>query len=86
MANEQWRDALERLTRERDELRVQMHLARAELRDDWEQLERQWEQLQVKLEAAGREAASSAGEVRAAAGTLLEELRKGYRRVRDQLH
>ena len=30
------------LKQARDELRVEMHLAKADIRDDWEELEKQW--------------------------------------------
>ena len=39
MDNEKLENLWQELKTERDELRVQMHLAKAELRDEWEELE-----------------------------------------------
>ena len=76
---------LEHLRRERDELNVQMHLARAEVRDEWHKLEPKWEH----FEARAKEVAASAGEaskdVGSALGLLGEELQHGYARIRDAL-
>ena len=50
-------EAIDKLREERDELRVQMHLAAAEVRDEFEELEEKWSQLETRLRAASREAA-----------------------------
>ena len=63
-----------------------MHLARAELRDEWEALEKKWENLERRLADAGTEARSASRDVGAAAGRLAEEIAAAYRRIRDRLH
>ena len=40
----------EDLRQARDELRVQMHLAKADARDEWEKLEPKWDEFQEKLD------------------------------------
>jgi len=73
---------LEKLREERDELRVRMHLASLELKEEWEKVEQQWDRFEPRAEAAIREAGESAAE---AAGRLGEELHQAYRRIREQL-
>lgn len=73
------------LKRERDELYLQLHLFRAETRDQWAELEKQWTQLRRKSVAASAAAGEAAGEISAAARLVGEEVRAGYRKIRDSL-
>ena len=75
----------EELVRQRDELNLQMHLAKAEARDEWQELEKRWQEVKPKLDAAGSEAMKSGENVLAGLQLTLEELRKGYQRVKDRL-
>ncbi len=73
------------LARLRDELKLQMHLARAEVRSQWEELEHKWILLQSRLSGvklAGRESKKEIGE---AAHALVEEIHEGYQRIRTAL-
>lgn len=73
------------LRTERDELRVRLHLLKAEAKDEWEEVEERWEHLESRLKKAG-EAASDSGEDIAAAGKqLAEEIGSAYKRIRDSL-
>lgn len=76
---------LEDLQRQREELKLQMHLAKAEAKDEWQALEQKWQEVKPKLDAAGSEAMKSGVDVLAGLQLTLEELRKGYERVRDRL-
>lgn len=80
------RQVIDRLRTERDELRVRMHLARAELRDEWKVLEKKWEQLERRLEKAGTDAIAASRDVGSTAGTVAEEIAAAYRRIRERLH
>lgn len=73
------------LKRERDELKVQVHLLKADAHDEWVKLEKQWIQFERKAETVGTTAGQAAGEVGAAVRILGEEVRAGYRRIRDSL-
>ncbi len=77
---------IDRLRTERDELRVRMHLARAELREEWKILEKKWERLERRLEKAGSDAIAASRDVGGAAGTVAEEIAAAYRRIRERLH
>ena len=77
------RQEVERVRRARDELRVRMHLARADARDRWEELEHRYRQLEAKLEGVARQAEAPARDVNEALKLLVGELRDGYRKIRD---
>jgi hypothetical protein len=69
----------------RDDLRVRIHLAKAEVRDQWEDLEKDWQRVEGRMKAIGDSSRESAKEVGEAAGLLVEELRDAYRRLRETL-
>lgn len=75
----------ERLLAIRDELRVQIHLAGAELRDNFEELERKWHRLEGRVGVLADAAAEEARDVGDAAQQLLDEIREGYEHLRDRL-
>lgn len=78
-------EIIEIIKQQRDELMVQLHLAQAEARDEWDGLEKKWDELRPKLEAMGHEAGLSAKDVGAAASLLADEIRRGYERMRKFL-
>lgn len=84
-----WRERLdneiETLQQARDELRVQAHLGKAEAREVWEKMEKNWEHLEARLKRLGKITQESAEEVEDAAKLLLDEIKTGYKRVRDFL-
>ncbi len=70
----------------RDELRLQMHLAKAEFRDEWNhRLEPRFWELKSKLDRIEKASAETAVELRSAAKLLTDELRDGYERIRKSL-
>jgi phage shock protein A len=77
--------ALDKLRQERDELRLKLHLGKAELKDEWETLERKWEQLEARMAGARDEAREASKEVGAALGLLADELGEAYKRIRARL-
>jgi hypothetical protein len=78
-------EELEALRRTRDELRVKIHLGRAEARERFEQLEKSWHHLEGKLKLVRREAKEPLHEIGEAARELLREIRDGYRQIRNLL-
>ncbi len=81
----EYRDTADFLRRERDELKVRMHLASADARDQWEKLENQWGHFQSKAEHLGKATGESAHEIGEASKLVGEELKEGYRRIRNSL-
>ena len=80
-------ELLEELKQKRDELRVQIHLASKEVKDEWEDLEKKMEDFSGKAkqfteDAELKKTGAGLGE---ALGTLGHELKRGYERVRDAL-
>ncbi|MBL6691723.1 MAG: hypothetical protein ISP91_15175 [Pseudomonadales bacterium] len=69
----------EELRTARDELRVQMHLAKAEIRDEWE------EELEPKFHEAERKLEEAAEETRQVVNVIAEELMDAYRRIKARL-
>lgn len=80
------RDELKKLEdavlQQRDELRLKLHLAKADARDEWEELERKWAEAQAKFTQVQKSASESSESIEAAARLLGEELLKGYERIR----
>jgi len=80
-------ELLEELKQKRDELRLQMHLASKEIKDEWEDLEEKMEDFSGRAkkfadDAKLKETGSGIGE---ALGKLGGELKHGYERIRDAL-
>lgn len=76
---------LDDLKQQRDELRVKLRLARADARDEFEELEKKWEHVRGKMEVVGREAGKAAEDVASALGLVATEIKKGYERIRKLL-
>jgi hypothetical protein len=79
---EKWQQALSDLERERDELKLTIHLAKAEGRDELARLDQKIAELRFRAQAAGVEAKDAMGDVGEAAKTLIAEIRAGFDRVR----
>ncbi len=82
---EQMTKALEHLKQQRDELQVQLHLAKADAKDEWARLDAQWSEIKPKLEAAREEVGKTAESVGAALSLAIDELKNGYERLRSRL-
>lgn len=83
-------ETAERMSREvdslrgiRDELRLQMHLGRAEAREHFEGLEQRWSHLEAKLRQLRDASREELDDVGAAARMLVDEIREGYRHVKS---
>ena len=73
------------LRQQRDELRVQMHLAKAEAREDWEELEKRWEDLEDRMPELQKAAKDAAGNIGASLELVADEIGNAYKRLRDTL-
>lgn len=67
----------------RDELRLQAHLFKAELKDRWLDAERRWLEIEHELRDA---AVHSRAELGAATSLTAQALRESYRELRQALH
>ena len=76
---------LQGIKQQRDELKLQLHLAKAEARDEWEKTERKFEQFKSKADVVRHEMGDASGDVLAALKLTAEEIKKGYDRIRKTL-
>ena len=80
-------ELLEELRQKRDELRVQLHLANREARDEWEELEDKMEEFSGKAKQfAGDAGIRETGEgLGRALSQLGNEIKLGYERIRKAI-
>lgn len=83
--SDRWQAILGDFERQRDELKVRVHLAKAEAREEMEKLESRIDALRVKAQSAGSEAKGALKEIGGAAEQLANEIRQGLERVRKTL-
>ena len=74
-----------KLAQMRDELKLKIHLAKAEARDEWKELETKWQHLLGRLDRMEDVSADAAGDVGKAVRKLMEELGEGYDRIRKTM-
>jgi hypothetical protein len=75
----------EALTRQRDQLRVKLHLARADARDEWGRMEKKWEHLKGRLSAIQETAGEVSEDIGHTLKRLVSEIEEGYERIRKLL-
>jgi hypothetical protein len=87
--SERWQELLQRLEQERDELRVQLHLASKDAQDEFAALEVKLDALRERAARASAEAREKADDVGDVVGetarAVADDLRAGYARVREAL-
>jgi len=73
---------IESLKQQKDEVRLQIHLAGAEARDEWSELEKKLEELKGKTEALRKEAGEASEDVIEATKLVADEIKHGFERIR----
>ena len=82
----EWMDReLVELRRIRDELKLQTHLGKAQARERWKALEHSFEALEGRARKTSRAAGEPLRRLRTDARKLVDDLREGYRRIRESL-
>ncbi len=76
---------VEDLKQQRDEINVQLHLAKAEVRDEWDTLEVKWEEVKGKMAGVNEAATQTKESITSAAALLVEEIKQGYERIKKTL-
>ncbi len=69
----------------RDSLKVQLHLAKAEMRDEWDELEERWESIHTGLENLKQQTEQEASDLQEKINIVAEELAAAYRRIHRRL-
>lgn len=82
-AKERIETLLRQLETERDELKVQVGLAKLEAREEWQELEGKMDALRGRLKVIGEEAKEAGGDVAAAADVLAEQIKEGFSKIRQ---
>ena len=78
-------ELIESLERVRDEIKLKVHLATSDARDEWEELEKKLGHLRGKAARIGRVAGDAAEDVGEAVELLGQELKRGYERLRKMV-
>jgi hypothetical protein len=69
----------------RDELKLQLHLGKADAKDAFEGVEKRWQHLEGKLKLLRAESKDDLAQIGEAAKLLTEEIREGYRHLKKLL-
>lgn len=89
MASKDLKESLDRelelLQKARDELKVQLKLAKRDALDEWTKLESKFQRVESELKTAANNAKEPLKELSGTARGLLDELKRGYARVKDEL-
>jgi chromosome segregation ATPase len=87
MSEEQnvFEDAISKLKQERDELKLQMHLAGMEAKDEYERLSGKCDTLSDQYEPIKEAVGETADNVWTALGLVADELKIGFQRVRKAI-
>lgn len=75
----------ETIRQHRDEIRVQLHLAKEDVKDEWDDLEKHWERFRRKLDDVIHDAEEASRETRTNARQMGNELKDSYERLKKRL-
>ena len=70
---------------ERDNIKVQLHLLNMDAKEQWNELEKKHEKFKTKASTIKDVTEDSAGEVVEALKLVAEELREGYKRIKNAM-
>jgi len=76
---------VQKIEQQRDEILLKIHLAKAEVKDEWAVAEKKWEHLKSKTPVVARESGESMKDVGAAVKLVGEELLRSYERIKKVL-
>jgi DNA repair exonuclease SbcCD ATPase subunit len=78
-------DFWEKLKTQRDEMKVQAHLARAEFRDEWNEVEEKWQKAEQAFDRVQDQAIETTAEMQHSAKVIMEEIGSTYDRIKERL-
>ncbi|MFD2229247.1 pre-mRNA-splicing factor SPF27 family protein [Alkalimarinus sediminis] len=73
------------IKQQRDEINLQLHLAKGEVKDDLEDLEEKWRQLMDKMSEISQEAESAGRDILESAKELGTQIKEGYERIKAKI-
>lgn len=82
---EEFTRMLEKLKTERDELKLKLHLASMEGKEEFEEAEKKWQHLKVKAADMNENLAKTTSELMSSTKIIGEELQQTYQRIAKRL-
>ena len=82
---ERFEEMVSSLKKIRDELELQIHLGKAEAKDEWEELEEKWQEFKAQGKTVAEAVDESAKDVASALELVGGELKAGYERIKKLL-
>jgi hypothetical protein len=76
---------MDKVQRQRDEIFLQIHLAKAEMREEWESAEKKLERMKAKTPVVAKESGESLKDLGAAVRLVGEELLRSYERIKKSI-
>jgi hypothetical protein len=76
---------ISKLMQERDELALQMHLGKEELKDEWDAVQHKLDQLAHRFEPLNKAVAETSEDVWESLKLVGEEIKEGFQRIRKSL-
>lgn len=80
-----WDTTRQKLAQTRDELKLKMHLAKADARDEWTELEEKWHHVERRLKGIRQESSGAAKTIWDDLKGVVDDLQAGYERIRRAL-
>ncbi len=78
-------EMISKLKQQRDELALQMHLGKAETKEQWDKLEEKWNQLSSEYDPVKDVVGDTAEGVLAGLQLIAGEIKNGFERIRKSL-
>ena len=85
-AEQRLHDLLEQLQTERDQLRLRSHLLKADLKQEWDEVELKMRGVETRLQHLRTSVHESSEDIGAATTLLLDEITNAYTRFRDAIN
>ena len=82
---EEFEDRLKKLTVQRDELHLKLHLASMEAKEEFEEAEKKWVRLKAKVVEMADDTKEASEEFVSDARVVGEELKEAYHRISKRL-
>ena len=76
---------IEELKTQRDILALKMHLAKADVKDEWQELEKKWQHFSARSEQIKHEVQETASDIGEDLKHLADDLKEGYSRIKRSL-
>ena len=83
--HEGFENVTKQLKRDRDELNLQIHLAEAQVRDEWQEIDKKWQHFIAMSKRLGEATGESAKEIGSALELLGEELKNAYKNIKKSI-